>query len=78
VRSTVAEAWNRPTAPLKPGSSGIGFTSTVIALVARSSTCPESKNVCGATPTLSFDAGSVMRPERVGYSSLVNTGKRGS
>ena len=75
-RSTDALAWKRPTAPLNPGSSGIGFTSIVTVLVARCTVPPLSKKPCGAIPMLSVAAGIVRRPALVGNSSFFITAKR--
>src|SRR5439155_18657046 len=64
--STEADARNRPTPPLKPGSSGIGFTWTATGLVARRTTPPGSKKDMRWTPRLSVEAGMVSRPDLVG------------
>ena len=56
-RSTVVLALKWPTAPLNPGSSGIGLTSIVTGLVERWTTPPASKNDWRWTAMLRVEAG---------------------
>ncbi len=75
-RSRLAVARKRPTAPLKPGSSGSGSTLTVTGFVARSTLPPESKKPVRARPMRKTLAGIVSVPAFVGNSSFFSTGKR--
>ena len=74
--STAAEALNRPTAPLKPGSSGIGLASIVIGRVERCTTAPLSKKPWRGIAIFRVAAGMVRRPARVGKRSFTRIGKR--